>query len=110
MRVERRLIKQQLPLKELVKLPNPFVSMKLVTRYPHKPPQEAKEYIWTLFLNAAEHMTLPAALGHLPVEKRTLYRAHLKTQNVSWWDVDAIWGNWPTTLHELKIASPGSWA
>jgi hypothetical protein len=108
-RVERRLKNQQMPLMDLPSLSNPFASLTLVARHPLKPPKEANEYVWRLFLNAAEHMTLPAALDLLPVEKRTAYRAHLKTQAMKWWNVDAIWGHWPAMLHELGIASPSSW-
>jgi len=108
-RIERRLIGQQLPLKHLSTLLNPFASLQLVTRHPAKPPEEPKDYIWRLFLNAAEHMTLSSALSTLPTEKRTVYRAHLKTQGIESWDVEAIWASWPAELEELKIASLASW-
>ncbi len=108
-RVERRLKNQQVPLLDLPSLANPFASLSLVARHPSKPQMEGKEYIWRLFLNAAEHMTLSAALDLLPVEKRTAYRSHFKAQAMAWWNVDAIWEQWPAMLQELGIASPTSW-
>lgn len=108
-RIERRLIGQQILLKELPALPNPFASMALIERYPSQPPAEAKTYVWSLFLNAAEHMGVPAAMALLPEEKRSTYRAHLKTEKLKWWDVGVIWKNWPVTLDELKIATLNAW-
>ncbi len=108
-RVERRLIGSKLPLKQLATLPNPFASIALVERHPNPPPLEKKPYIWQLFLNAAEHTSLPTALDLLQSDKRTMYRAHLKDQKMPWWDIDAIWLQWPAVLDELKIASTKHW-
>lgn len=109
-RIERRLKGQQLALQALPGLPNPFASMALIERYPSQPPTEKKEYVWALFLNAAEYMGIPAALALLPEERRTAYRAHLKTEKLKWWDADAIWKNWSVTVDGLEISTLKSWS
>ncbi|MCH8685868.1 hypothetical protein [Pedomonas mirosovicensis] len=108
-RIERRLKGKHWPLKQLCNLPNPFASLNMIARHVGPPEGEHKPYIWELFLRAAEHTGLPAALALLPAEKRTLYRKHLNGQALGWWDVEAIWANWPPMLDELKIASPKAW-
>jgi hypothetical protein len=108
-RMERRMRWLHLPLKDLPTLANPFSDMAMVERNMQPPLSEPKEYIWQLFLNAAEHMGLTAALALLPIEKRTAYRKHMKSHGLTWWDVDAIWEGWKPMLSDLKIAQANAW-
>ena len=111
MRIERRMKPPSIAkLTDLVKLPNPFKSMRLVSM-PTAPPAEQTKmlYVWDLFRRAADAEGLVGALALLPEEKRTLYRKHLDANTQPWWNPDAIWKNWPKMLDELKIGTKSAW-
>jgi hypothetical protein len=77
----------------------------MVISAPTQPPEEQKDYLWTMFLDSVCQRSLVPALALLPEEKRTLYRDWLKQNSTSWWDPEAIWTGWLPMLNKLKIAS-----
>ncbi len=103
-RIERRLRQPSVKLlSDLKLLPNPFAAMKMVENIPDAPPGEDKPYIWALFALSAQQVGVQAALGHLPQARRSRYRKHLEAHMKPWWDVDAIWCNWPSSIDETGI-------
>ena len=109
-RVERRLRNPKVDLHGLPSLANPYADMNMVKRVVEPPQTDTKQpYIWSLFMDAAATIGLPAALARLPVKKRTAYRKHLAKHLQPWWDAEASWAGWPTMLAELKIANANAW-
>ena len=102
-RIERRLLNPSPnKLYLLHKLANPFLVAQLV-RMPDAPTWEAKPYIWSLFKDSVVVRGLPAALALLPLEKRTVYRKHLKLCEHELWSPHQIWSQWPACLAEYKL-------
>lgn len=109
-RVERRMRPQPpLALAKLGNLPNPFASLQLVVPQTAQPPDEAKSYIWEMFLDSVTVRGLTSASKLLPEEKRTTYRKWLLKHPIPWWDPNAVWAKWPAVLDELKIAAAENW-
>jgi hypothetical protein len=109
-RIERRLrYPASKSLMKLANMPNPFKHMSMCFAPNNGPAGEAKDYIWRLFLSAVDRQGLCAALGMLPVQKRTIYRNHYKQHQHSWWDAEKIWANWPKTLNATKICDLSAW-
>ena len=106
-RIERVLMKQKkLTMANLVELPNPLTDFTLVERCPGPPRGEKKSYIWDLFMSAANQVSLTQALALLPIEKRTLYRKHLKKHVQPWWNPKESWKHWPAMLESLGMVLP----
>jgi hypothetical protein len=103
-RIERRLKKVHVPLKDLASYKNPLAGFDLVERCPGPPPGEAKPYIWDLFLAAANQTSLMHALALLPKEKKAIYRQHMEQYVQPWWKPAESWAHWPTMLKELMLA------
>lgn len=104
----RRLRNLAVPLSKLTSLDNVFAGMSMVKVLVDPPAEEkSKPYIWSLFLCAVESKGLVAALGLLPPDKRTIYRAHYAAHSHAWWDAAAIWKHWPQMLEELGLLSNG---
>ncbi|KUR75645.1 hypothetical protein AQZ49_14370 [Novosphingobium sp. FSW06-99] len=109
-RIERRLAKTSILLKHLDMLPCPYDDFSMVKRVPGPPAGGIKPYVWTLLLNSAEHIGLPAALALLPEDARTVARKHLTQHIVAWWNVEVMWDSWQHMLGDLKLADTTAWA
>lgn len=108
-RIERRLRNPGLLVSGLASLDNVFAGISMVeVLVDPSNGEKAKPYIWSLFLCAVEQRGLVAALGLLPPDKRTMYRAHYATHTHSWWNPEAIWKQWTDMLDETGLLSLGA--
>lgn len=104
-RVERRL--RNPPTKKLTDLEdlkNPFASMVLTEVMP-PPPKSEKPWQWSMFEDSVHVRGLAQALALLPEDRRTKYRAHLKTHAKPWWHPDDIWLHWKSAYTPLLAHS-----
>lgn len=108
-RIERKKSGLNLKVHELGKLSNPFSHVKFIDIPAISPPDEAKEYLWTLFTDAVAQRGLDPALKLLPQAKRSAYRKYLAAQKKSWWMPTTIWQSWPKVLDDLKLTDPKFW-
>lgn len=91
-------------------MPNPFLGLSFVD-LPHCPPQgKQNEYVWPLFCDSVQQRTLPVALKLLPATtKRKEFRSWLSQHPKPWWDLDAIWDQWPKMLDDTKFLDVSYW-
>ena len=108
-RVESRLKQAVGFLADLPGLANPFGAFMLVKRIEGPPPAKVKATLWSLFLHVAEFKGLPAALGMLTEDDRTVFRKHFAAQVQPWWDVEKLWSEWPKSLDDLTMLNPQAW-
>ncbi|MGR3481947.1 hypothetical protein [Salipiger marinus] len=108
-RIERKKSSLNLCVHQLGELTNPFSHIKFVAVPAVPPPDEAKEYLWTLFTDAVAQRGLDPALKMLPQAKRTAYRKYLAAQKKDWWLPGAIWLSWPSVLEDLKLTDAKFW-
>jgi hypothetical protein len=108
-RIERKKSNLNLYVHELGKLTNPFSHVKFVDVPAIPPPDEVKEYLWTLFTDAVAQRGLDPALKLLPQAKRTAYRNYISAQQQPWWKPGIIWYSWPKVLEDLKLTNPKFW-
>lgn len=103
-RVERRLRNPKPDkLDELSALANPFAGMVLCENLPGPPSGKENDWQWSMFGDSVKVRGLIPALALLPVERRTKYRKHIEQHKKAWWNPDAIWAHWPTTLQMLHM-------
>lgn len=107
-RIERRVKSQSLPFSSLPDLPCQFSHVDVVQR-DASPPDQGKQYLWDLFLTAAEAKGVAAALMNLPEKRRSLYRKQLKNHMTKAWNTTAIWERWPAMLADLRICELQAW-
>ncbi|MEF2548336.1 hypothetical protein VQ045_14320 [Aurantimonas sp. E1-2-R+4] len=108
-RIERRLRNPSITLKGLHKLKNPFAGTTLVQNFP-PPPPGGKEWEWSMFEDSVRFRGVDKALSLLPKDKKAKYRKHLKACQVTWWDAEVVWNNWPATLKALVVGDKAHFA
>ncbi len=96
-RVERCLIGQQLMLKAITQLKNPFSAMHISPCLPPAP-NPNKTWEWTIFEDSVKVRGIKNALSLLPEDRQKVYRKHLKANQQEWWRPDTIWEKWPVYL------------
>lgn len=107
-RVERVLRNQNIKLKDLANISNPFSSL-MMLELPLAPPDcvKKKEYIWSLFCDSVRVRGMQAALKLLPeTSYRTRFRRWIKNHKAPYWQPEAIWKSWKPMLSELQILNP----
>ena len=101
-RVERS-IRTQLPLKNLIKLPNKFQHLALADVLPAKP-ANVETHIWEMFSDSVEKRGPASALNLLPKPLRKVVVAHLKVTACDFWNPTEIWSHWPATVQPILDA------
>lgn len=103
-RIERRLRNQNMPLSSLACISNPFDGIAMVVAIPKPPPIKTNSaYVWSLFTDAVKVRGLTPALNLLPGNRKAEFRKHIKNNQISWWQPDAIWMGWEPMLNELGL-------
>jgi hypothetical protein len=98
LRIEFRLMKTNMTLKELEALENPFLNLSLTA---YLPSNLSKQYdpIWPLFLCSCRYEGVEKALLYFNDEDREHYKNRLKTDGkTDWWDPAKIWQGLPAAL------------
>jgi hypothetical protein len=104
-RIEQRLGRMKINLKDLAKLGNPFIKFKVVA-HPSEPPAKANKTwkkVWPIFTDSVAVHGLGPALKLLPANEMAIFRKHFAAHAQSWWNPEAVWAHWPEVLKQSKL-------
>lgn len=104
LRIEFRLMKTNMTLKELEALENPFLDLTLTAYLPSNIPTPYNP-VWPLFLCSCRYEGVDKALSYLNDEDRELYKNRLKSEGkTDWWKPVKVWKGLPAALKVITHA------